>query len=387
MLESNNPEINAQELMAKVRAEVERRQAAGALQPVPQPSLSDSLESQVAEAIREARQKHKVDARVPYPVQRLFRDQGAVNIRLFHVVERLAEQLAALRAGQKRMENDWSQQRQADLKKLEAEIATLKGETSLQRQAMARLLGELKLQQAGPAIAGKASEIQQHCLDGFYSAFENRFRGSREEIKKRLCVYLPYVTEAGVGTAEKPILDLGCGRGEWLELLKQNGHTARGVDMNIPALAACAELGLQAAESDVMAYLRSAPSQSIGMVSGFHIIEHLPLPVLLELMAEIYRVVQPGGIVLLETPNPANVQVGTCNFYLDPTHRRPLPSALTEFIVEQAGFTNLRALFLQPGEESSHVGPADNPVAQRFNECFYGAQDYAVIGTKPAAVE
>jgi len=123
------------------------------------------------------------------------------------------------------------------------------------------------------------------------------------------------------------------------------------------------------------------------MVTGFHIIEHLPLPPLLELMSEVYRVLQEGGLVVLESPNPANIQVGACNFYLDPTHRRPLPSNLTEFIVEYAGFTNLRTLFLQPGEGSSHVGSVDNPVAQRFNEYFFGPQDYAVIGNKPVVAQ
>ncbi|MBI5686312.1 MAG: methyltransferase domain-containing protein [Verrucomicrobia bacterium] len=392
MLESTNPEIDVRELMAKVRAEVQRRQAAGALSPVPRPSLLDSLESQVAEAIREARQKHKVDPRVPKFVHGLVRDQGAVNIRLIHVVERLAEQLVVLRAGQMKMESEMLQQRQADQMQRQAsqnEIATLMGEISLQRQVMTRLLDELKLQHAGTAgapLAARASEIQRHCLDAFYSAFESRYRGSREEIKKRLRVYLPYVTQTDAGTVAKPILDLGCGRGEWLELLKENGCAARGVDMNIPALAACNELGLQVIESDAIAYLRSLPDRSVGMVTGFHIIEHLPLPLLLELMSEVYRVLQAGGLVVLESPNPANIRVGACSFYLDPTHRRPLPSGLTEFIVEYAGFRDLQALFLQPVEESSHVGPADSPVAQRFNECFSGPQDYAVIGTKPVTV-
>jgi O-antigen chain-terminating methyltransferase len=121
------------------------------------------------------------------------------------------------------------------------------------------------------------------------------------------------------------------------------------------------------------------------MVTGFHIIEHLPMPLVLELIAELHRVLQERGLVALESPNPANIQVGACNFYLDPTHLRPLPCGLTAFMLEYAGFTDVRALYLQPVETSSHVGPSDSPVAQRFNEYFFGPQDYAVVGTKPVA--
>jgi O-antigen chain-terminating methyltransferase len=402
MLESKNPEIDVRELMAKVQAEVQRRRVAGGMAPVPQPSLFGSLESQVADAIHQARQKHEVDARFPKHVQRLFRDQGGVNAELIRAVDLLAKQLVALQAAQQKAERKMLSQWEAGQSEIAAlkgeilqqrqtsqnEIAVLKGEASMQRLALTRLLDELRARQGGEtgaAVAEKVAGIQQHGLDAFYFAFENRYRGSREEIRKRLRVYLPYVTQAGVGTVEKPILDLGCGRGEWLELLKENGCTARGVDMNVSALAACRKLGLGVVEADIMTFLRSLPDRSQGMVTGFHIIEHLPLPMVLELMTELHRVLQEGGLVVLESPNPANIQVGACNFYLDPTHLRPLPSGLTVFLVEYAGFTDIRALYLQPVETSSHVGPPDSPVAQRFNEYFFGPQDYAVIGSKPMA--
>lgn len=385
MLEPNNAEINVEELMARVRAEVQRRETDGTLPSIPPVTLPpprNSLETRVVEEIRQARQKHIVDTRLPEFTRGLFRDQSSVNIRLIHVVEMLAEHLAALRVEQ-------SNALKAEKEKLENEIAVLKGETSLQRQALTRLLNELKRQDAAPdpaAVEASASEAHLHSLDAFYLAFENRYRGSREEIKKRLKVYLPYVAEAGAGTTKKPILDLGCGRGEWLELLKENGYTGRGVDMNIPMLSACRELGLEVIKSDAMAYLRSLPDRSLGMVTGFHIIEHLPFRMLLELMSELYRVLQDGGLVVLETPNPGNVQVGACNFYNDPTHRRPLPSTLTGFLVEYAGFKNVHTLFLQPGEAPFPVGPACSPMVRCFNEHFFAPQDYAVLGSKPAAI-
>lgn len=384
MLEANNAEINVEELMARVRAEVQRREADGTLPSIPSVTLPpphNFLEMRTAEEIRQARQKHIVNAHLPESARGLFRSQGSVNIRLIHVVEMLAEQLATLRVEQ-------SNALKAEKEKLENEIAILKGETSLQRQALTRLLDELKRQDDVPnheTVKASVSEAHSHSLDAFYLAFENRHRGSREEIKKRLNVYLPYVVEAGVGTTEKPILDLGCGRGEWLELLKENGYAGRGVDMNIPMLSACNEQGLEVIKSDAMAYVRSLPDRSLGMVTGFHIIEHLPFRVLLELMSELYRVLQDGGLVVLETPNPGNIQVGACNFYNDPTHRRPLPSALTGFLVEYAGFKNVRTLLLQPGEAPFPVGPTCSPMVRCFSEHFFAPQDYAVLGTKPAA--
>ena len=395
MLESKNPEIDVQELMARVQAEVQRRRAAGGMPPVPQPSLFGSLENQVGDAIRQARQKHEMYARFPKRIQRLFRDQGGVNAELLRAVDLLAKQLVALQAEQQKAEREMRRQREASQREIlsqreasQREITALKGEASSQRLALTCLFDEVRAlhrRTAGVVGREKATGIQQDKLDAFYLAFENRYRGSREEIKRRLSVYLPYVTQAGVGTAEKPILDLGCGRGEWLELLKENGCTARGVDMNPSALATCREFGLDVVGADIMNCLRSLPDRSQGMVTGFHIIEHLPMPLVLELIAELHRVLQERGLVALESPNPANIQVGACNFYLDPTHLRPLPCGLTAFMLEYAGFTDVRALYLQPVETSSHVGPSDSPVAQRFNEYFFGPQDYAVVGTKPVA--
>jgi O-antigen chain-terminating methyltransferase len=115
-------------------------------------------------------------------------------------------------------------------------------------------------------------------------------------------------------------------------------------------------------------------------VTGFHIIEHLPFPLLVKLLNEIVRVLQPGGLVIFETPNPQNVLVGSNNFYIDPSHLNPLPSPLAKFLLEHAGLHSVEVINLNPYEDSYKVSGSE--LAELFNKYFYGPQDYAVVGHK-----
>lgn len=183
--------------------------------------------------------------------------------------------------------------------------------------------------------------------DDFYRQFEDRHRGSRELIKSRLKVYLPFI---------KPLLgiypggagiDLGCGRGEWLELMGEIGLRARGADLDQGMLQACLDRGLDARAEDALAALRALPSESQIVVSGFHIAEHLPFAELDALVKEARRVLVPAGILILETPNPENLRVGTSSFYLDPTHQKPLPPLLLSFLVEYHGYAKVKIVRVQ----------------------------------------
>ncbi|MFM6025943.1 MAG: class I SAM-dependent methyltransferase, partial [Dolichospermum sp.] len=220
----------------------------------------------------------------------------------------------------------------------------------------------------------------EHLLDAFYLTFEDHFRGTREEIFNRLKVYLPLIEKANVGTPDAPILDVGCGRGEWLELLRESGYTARGLDINRVMIEQCQARGLEVIAGDVIDYLQSLPDNSLGAVTGFHIIEHLPFKMLMRLFSETVRVIQPQGLVIFETPNPDNVLVGSNTFYLDPTHIHPLPSATIKFISENFGLENVQIIRLHPYPENAKIN--GQGVAERFNDYFYGPQDYAVVGYK-----
>ena len=220
----------------------------------------------------------------------------------------------------------------------------------------------------------------EHLLDSFYVAFEDHFRGTREDISYRLKVYLPLIEKANVGTPDTPILDVGCGRGEWLELLKESGYISRGLDINRVMVEQCQARGLEAIEADVINYLQSLPENSLGAITGFHIIEHLPFKTLMRLFSETVRVLKPQGLVIFETPNPDNVLVGSNTFYLDPTHINPLPSPTIKFMAEMFGLYNTQVITLHPYPENAKVD--GQGIAERFNDHFYGPQDYAIVGYK-----
>ncbi len=223
-----------------------------------------------------------------------------------------------------------------------------------------------------------------HLLDSLYVTFEDKFRGTRDEIKDRLSVYLPLLKEAGAGTEERPVLDIGSGRGEWLELLRERNLTARGVDINETLASQCRQRGLEVEIQDAFEYLRSLPDGCLGAVTGFHIIEHLPMETQLELYAESNRVLVTGGLVIFETPNPQNLLVGACNFYADPTHKRPLYPETQQFFLEYRGFSRVELKYLHPHEAGARLPENEAPeLASRLNDLLSCARDYAVIGYKP----
>jgi SAM-dependent methyltransferase len=227
-----------------------------------------------------------------------------------------------------------------------------------------------------------ARNIEDHLHDAFYLAFENKFRGSRADIQQRVRVYLPAIKAVGAGQLHAPALDLGCGRGEWLELLREEELIGRGVDLNQFMVAECIERGLAAEQADMLEFLGTLPSGSQGAITAFHLIEHLPFSALLRLFSESLRVLRPGGVCIFETPNPDNIQVGSNRFYTDPTHLRPLPSEYSKFVMSNAGFSQVTILPLHPVADSPPLATDPSPAENFVNRAFFGDQDYAVIGYK-----
>ncbi|KPX49294.1 Chromosome segregation ATPase [Pseudomonas syringae pv. helianthi] len=216
----------------------------------------------------------------------------------------------------------------------------------------------------------------------FYRAFEDRYRGSRELIHERQQVYIPFLEPLKQIYPESQALDLGCGRGEWLEILIQNGFQALGIDLDVGMLEACTALGLPVENMDALEKLRSLPNESMTVISGFHIAEHIPFGDLKVLVAEALRVLKPAGLLILETPNSENLVVGTQTFYLDPTHTCPIPHLLLSFLTEYSRFSRSQLLRLQEPIALSEGGPVD-----LFSVLHGVSPDYAIVAQKAAAPE
>jgi O-antigen chain-terminating methyltransferase len=219
---------------------------------------------------------------------------------------------------------------------------------------------------------------RDHLLDSMYFALEDTLRGTPEQVKEAVQVYLPVLRDAAITT---DILDVGCGRGEWLEVLRDNGFQARGIDTNRVVLQRCKELSLDVTEAEALTYLGSLTDSSLNAVTAFHFAEHLPLDALVRFLDEAGRTLKPGGLLILETPNPENLLVGSCNFYLDPTHKNPIPIPTLKLLVEARGFRCQEVMKLHP-VASAKIEVKDQ-LTSHLNHFLYGPMNYAVVARKP----
>lgn len=263
---------------------------------------------------------------------------------------------------------------------METSLQRTRMEIVLQERRLSLLLEEARKRLPHPFAADQAqilSNEKDHLLDSLYSSLEDQFRGTREDIKQKLMSYLPILEGAKI-TAD--IVDIGCGRGEWLEVLKEARLSARGIDTSRVMIEECTRRGLQAAEAEAITSLRARTGNSLSAITAFHFVEHLALETLVSFLDEAARTLKPGGIILLETPNPENILVGACNFYLDPTHRNPIPSQTMQFLLESRGFCRVEVLKSYP--MSAAILKGDDEVAKFVNHYFFGPLDYGIVARK-----
>ena len=225
-----------------------------------------------------------------------------------------------------------------------------------------------------------------------YVRFEDRHRGTREEIRHRQQAYLDLFAQAS------PVLDIGCGRGEFLELCRGSGIDARGVDLDAGMVAHCRAAGLDVVEADALATLAALPDGALGGIFCAQVIEHLTPEALIALVRLAHRKLRPGGILLCETPNPACLTVFSGAFYVDLSHVKPIHPEAARFVAEAAGFRDVEIRYVNPvppdGKlqrlepfwymrryEEAFLGQI-NDNFERLNQLLWGAQDYAVIGRR-----
>lgn len=244
-------------------------------------------------------------------------------------------------------------------------------------EAQKRLPENINTEQLQTFVQEKANQ-----RDAFYVAFEDRFRGSREDIRNRFKIYLPLLQSAKVREMDAPILDLGCGRGEWLELLRESGYQAKGVDSNQVMIGQCQARGLEVFEANALSYLKSVPDLSLSVVTGFHLIEHLPFEQLLTLLDETMRVLCPGGMIIFETPNPRNILVGSGDFYRDPTHNNPIHPDTISYIASLEGFVQAESYFFREQQGQLELVAASEIKFDDLNSYVTVSRDFALVGYK-----
>jgi SAM-dependent methyltransferase len=225
-----------------------------------------------------------------------------------------------------------------------------------------------------------------------YFGFEERFRGSEEDIKERQKVYVEFFKDV------EPVLDVGCGRGEFLELAREVGIKAKGVDLDLDMVLYCQEKGLDVVREDAFACLESTPDASLGGVFAAQVVEHLEPTRIIELVNLCHRKLQMDGVLIFETPNPICLTVFARSFYVDLSHIRPIHPEAMKFLLESAGFKDLQVRFSSPVEPSMRIPPIAGTAAgaqeieefnqgiERLNELLYGFQDFAVIGKKSSSL-
>jgi O-antigen chain-terminating methyltransferase len=211
--------------------------------------------------------------------------------------------------------------------------------------------------------------------------YAEAFRGAPAEIRERLKVHVAAVRQAVDRTGGAPVIDLGCGRGDWLALLRDLGINAFGVDESAESVSACKAIALDARQIDAIDALRAQPAGSIAAVTAFHIVEHMPFAAVATLMVEAHRALRPGGVMVIETPNCENVVVGANTFWLDPTHIRPYPLALLEFMASQAAFQEVRSMRLHPNLTMLE-SPQFQGIPTDLMGLLAGPQDVALVATR-----
>jgi SAM-dependent methyltransferase len=335
-------------------------------------------------------------------VARLLGTQETFNSELVQLVNTLAPILSsleqveryreALAARERRMETAFDQLR-AEQQELRTTVAVL-------RQSNHDLTRELQSVRRGPPSGGPEAagaggpegpplrvETSSEALSAKYVGFEDQFRGAPEEIAARQRDYV----ELFAGASD--VLDIGCGRGEFLALLKARGVRARGIDVNDSMVEVCLQKGLDASKADALGYLRAQPAGSLGGLLAAQVVEHLDPAYLTNLLDAAYAALRPGAPIVLETINPACWFAFFESYVRDITHVRPLHPDTLKFLLQASGFGGVEIRYQAPYPEHhklQRVAPAAlgdaaealNANVDKLNSLLFTYLDYAAVATR-----
>ena len=290
--------------------------------------------------------------------------QHRVTLMDVHYREQVKAQHANFEAAMVRQSEEIHQRFWADLDRIRTEYETV-------------IHAELRLARQKASLSRAADQAAASAPAEFVNIdwlkFAEKFRGSEEAVRQRQKMYAARFRE------HAPVLDLGCGRGEMLEVFRETGIEAQGIDLNDDSIALCRSKGLAAEKADLFAWLRSLADSSLGGAVCCQVVEHLPPERLPEMIALLYQKLRSGGLLAIETPNPECLAIFATHFYIDPTHRHPIPTALMSFYLEEAGLGRIEVERLNPAIDAM---PSLSELPESFRKDFFGSLDYAIFGTK-----
>jgi SAM-dependent methyltransferase len=289
----------------------------------------------------------------------LWRNQSTYDTLTLDALARLTEALERLRL-----------QAERDLEALGRRAAVQEGRVSLL---------EARAPSPVAALSGGATSVAAAAFPpGVYALFEERFRGRPADIAAGQRDYLRWLRGL-----PGPVLDVGCGRGEFLRLLAEAGVAGSGIESNPVSAAACRAAGLDVVEGDAFEALARRRDAALGAVTAFQVVEHWEPASIFRFLREARRTIAPGGVLLLETVNTDSLSV-LRTFYLDPTHVRPVPAEALRFLAEAVGFADVVLERRSPLPEAERLEEqSDND--RKLNALLFGPQDYALVARVPAA--
>ena len=315
----------------------------------------------------------------------LWRDQASFNALLIEAVSGLADRVNAISRGLAEALGSERESRQRQLSEIVSWKDNLvRNDQELYEEARRRAAiqdGRLAILEASalppdPAEARRPPSSTPSLPPGVYSLFEERFRGSPDQIAEKQRSYLPLLEDL-----PGPVLDVGCGRGEFLALLAARGIPASGVEFNPLSAASCRDAGLAVEEGDGLANLAGRPGGSLGAVVALQVVEHWSAETTFAFLREARRVLAPGGVLIVETINSDSLSALKA-FFLDPSHVRPVPPEALKFLGEAAGFVNARIEYHAELPQVDRLEEKSENEA-KLNRLLYGPQDYALVAYAP----
>jgi len=424
IIEIRDDEINVEEIMKKIRENIQRRQAAGELPSDPDLLIGSASKSYLTGESNEAIQRdfsyinsnwdihnnnyfisshhphigkflikarQMVHGEVRRYVDPMISRQTEFNSSTVRIITQASQRYAELTHNQQKLETAFSTFKQESDKKIadcitKKELLTQMDEDIHARAWLAHVLEERVQKGLAQKSAPQSSKEYVN-----YFLFEEQFRGSREEIKQRQLTFLPYFEKCS------RVLDIGCGRGEFLEILKDHDIGGIGVDSDPDMVAYCRSCQLDVELSDAIAYLETLEDKSLDGIFIDQVVEHLEPDYLIRLLVLGYQKLKYGYYIVVETVNPLSF-VSLVNFYIDLTHKRPVHPETLQYLLSAVGFREREKKFFSPVSDEGRLKTFEvttdlneterknievyNHNVEMLNMVLFGAQDYSVVAKK-----